>query len=93
MMDKMTDEIRELVERTGYTVRQGTPECKEWNSSHENCFGCPYEVGCAKTVCIWLTILASNEVSEVRIYETIEEIIACKSAKGLRKIHIPEMAY
>jgi len=84
-MGNQMDDIQKLVELNGDKVNQGTAECKEWKSSHENCFGCQYELGCTKTVKLGLTVLASNEV--------IDRILFAKTVAELKSIHIPEMAY
>ena len=87
----MIGDIQELVELQGDSVRNGKRECKDWHLTHKNCFGCPYELGCSKTVSIGLTILASNEHNSDKIQETVDRLLASKSVAELKAIHIPEM--
>ena len=90
---EIMDDVKYLVEAQGDAVRQGTKECKDWRLTHENCFGCPYELGCGKSVSIGLTILSSNEFNGDKIQETMDKLLAAKSTKELMSIHIPEMEY
>ena len=87
----MIDDIAQLVELQGDMVKSGKQECKDWHLTHENCFGCPYELGCSKTVSIGLTILASTGFTGDKIMETIDQLLAAKSPQKLKAIHIPEM--
>ena len=32
------------------TEHMGSPDCKEWNLTHENCYGCPSEKVCDEYV-------------------------------------------
>jgi len=89
----MMDDVKKLVELQGDTVKQGEQECREWHLTHENCTGCPYELGCSKAAGIGLTILSSNEFNSDTIQETIDKFLASKSVKELKTIHIPEMSY
>jgi hypothetical protein len=91
-MEIMND-IKRLVELEGDAVRQGGKECKDWLSTHKNCSGCPYEVGCFKVVSIGLTLMASTEFNRDSIRETTNRLMASKSVKELKEIPIPEMSY
>jgi len=47
-----SEEMQELVRKNGDEVNIHTTECVLWKTEHENCFGCPSEIGCSKAVCL-----------------------------------------
>ena len=89
----MMDSIQELVELQGDAVRNGKQECADWHLTHDNCSGCPQELGCGKAVSIGLTIMASDESNGDKIQKTIDRLLASKSITELKAIRIPEMSY
>ena len=42
--------FQELVEQQGDEVGLDSPTCVIWKADHDNCKGCPAELGCAKAV-------------------------------------------
>lgn len=49
-MSTEKDVIKDLVELSGTPVGMNEPMCIIWKFDHENCKGCPSELGCCKCV-------------------------------------------
>lgn len=95
--EKQPSELyQELVENNGDEVRIHTQECVLWKVEHENCFGCPYELGCGKTVRLMLAGMQPtiyqpttyNDFAEMqnRIAKLQDKTLKAKSVGELRAI-------
>jgi hypothetical protein len=60
--------MQEIVEQQGDKVAIHTADCVTWKAEHPNCFGCPSELGCGKTVRLML-ITATTLMYQPRDYD------------------------
>ncbi len=49
-MTEKFDELKKMVEDTGIKVGATSDECVLYKTTHKNCGGCKYELGCCKYV-------------------------------------------
>ena len=82
---ELEEAIKTLVETSGDTVGMHTKDCKAFQKSHKTCANCQYELGCHKQIAIMLASFNQGKFSE-----TMEVILAAKTAKELKAIQIPE---
>ena len=77
--DEYTELLRDAVIAHGYEVGMNSPDCFSHKSTHENCQGCQYELGCSKLVSLQLlgfTHPKPNSVEAILKAETAREIHA-----------------
>jgi len=51
-MSEIGEKFQELIRENGDKVDIHTAVCVEWLLEHNNCSGCPSELGCSKAVCM-----------------------------------------
>ncbi len=54
------DGFKRIVRLNGDGVGLDTKACKKWETNHENCTGCKFELGCAKVVTLGLLSLSGR---------------------------------
>ena len=92
-MDIIKD-IQELVELNGDKIGIHSADCVLWKIDHENCKGCQYELGCAKSVKMLLLVMNPYEPRgytdyakiQERIAELTDRTMAAKTIKELQSI-------
>jgi len=52
-----SDMVKELIQSKGDSVGMHEPVCVIWKADHENCIGCPSELGCDKMVKMLATMM------------------------------------
>jgi len=60
MMDEYERACRELIAGTGNEIGIHTSKCVAWHKDHDNCFGCPCELGCSQLVALELASMSSK---------------------------------
>ena len=57
-MSETSDLMKEMVETiAGDSIAIHEPQCMIWKADHDNCVGCPTELGCGKMVHMMLVSL------------------------------------
>ena len=85
---ELENAIKEFIEMRGDKIGMKTPECRAYKKTHENCGGCPYELGCSKRVHIMLTTFNPTTQDEL-----IDSIISAETVAEVKAIPIPEPEY
>lgn len=95
-MSETMDMLKEIVILNGDEIGMGEPPCVLWKADHDNCVGCPYELGCGKQVHLGLAMmsrLAHTPTSfddfqkmENRIQELQDRVLKAKTLKELKAI-------
>ena len=91
-----SDDWAELVRHHGDKVSISTQECVTWKLEHPNCFGCPSELGCAKTVKLMLAMMLplvyepkdfeDFQKVQQRVMELQEKILYAKDKEELDRV-------
>lgn len=82
-MSETTDLLKELVKLIdGDEMKLGSPECVTFKNTHENCFGCPTEIRCARYITLQLVCLCRED----KQYEFHDRIREATTLEELNKI-------
>jgi len=79
-MNDIIEDFQKLVRSQGEQVLIHTQTCIEWKLEHENCAGCPSELGCAKAVAM-VGVSMSSMFYEPKSFEDYERMNASIQAK------------
>ena len=71
---------KELIEKLGNTVGMNNSDCNQWRASHEDCFGCQYEMGCSQLVGLGLACM------DIDPSDKIDKIVSAKTPEDVRQI-------
>jgi len=90
------DDCRDIIEKAGYPVGQGSVDCTIFKIDHPNCIGCQYELGCAKGVRLMMvammpmsyhpTSFADYQAMMERIHELTQLIMDAGTVEQLQGI-------
>ncbi len=58
------EEILTWVKEQGDKISLGSEECERWKREHNNCPGCPSELGCSKMGNMWLASIVAPLFAE-----------------------------
>lgn len=62
------------IERKGTPVMMRTIKCGLWKEVHEDCKGCPHELGCAKYALLTRTKMPQMLVNKILEAKTLDEL-------------------
>ena len=93
-MSEISEQFQELVRGHGDEVDIHTGVCVTWKLEHENCAGCPSQLGCAKAVAMLGVAMAPMmyEPKDYDDYEKMHQSIQEKldrllTAKSIQEVH------
>lgn len=91
--ETVSAEFQKLVRSCGDEVAINEPPCILWKADHENCKGCPYELGCGKVVHLMIVSMLPmmhkpqgyDDFAKMnnRIQELMGKVIEAKSVEEL----------
>lgn len=95
-MCKGLEMFKEMVEETGAKVGVESDECTLHKTTHENCKGCQYELGCCKHSALGILSLAGaryqakdfdDSIAALhRVSDLMSEILKAKTTDDVRTI-------
>ena len=84
--ETIASEMQKLVEMGGDKVAIHEPACALWKADHENCRGCPYELGGGKVICIMGMMVSLPNGDPNRIHELMDRTLNSKTMEELQAI-------
>jgi len=91
-----SDDFEELVRSLGDEVWVHSARCQIWKANHQNCCGCPSELGCGKvarmalmtlhSICYKPSSFEDYQKMHQRIIELQDKILKAKTSEELRAI-------
>ncbi len=95
-MSEFIDRWVDIVKKQGDRYEMDTSTCVLWKMEHQNCFGCPSEIGCSKTVRLALvnsmplvytpSSFADFQSMHTRVQELTDKLLAAKSLDELKAV-------